>query len=76
MTRKDYIAIANAMRKGRPIQDTLPSPMIHDMPRWQDNQQHKLRQWEYDRMAIADALAIDNPRFDRARFYAACEVTE
>lgn len=73
MTRRDYIAIAKALRKGRPIQDTLSSPMIHDMPKWKDNQRHKLRQWEYDRMTIADVLAADNPRFDRQRFYDATE---
>ena len=32
-----------------------------------------LVQWEIDRDAIAQTLQEDNPRFDRDRFYAACE---
>lgn len=30
-------------------------------------------QWEVITQAIADALAADNPCFDRARFLAACK---
>lgn len=54
MTRKDYIAIAEALAKTRPNPVTTPV-------QWY--------QWEADRAAIADVLAADNSRFNRQRFY-------
>lgn len=61
MTRKDYQLIAAALRLAR---TTNPTSKAH-------------------RIALADAaiilareLANDNPRFDRARFLAACCIEE
>jgi hypothetical protein len=57
MTRKDYQRLANALASNRPI----------------EGQPIALEQWQTDCKHIADALASDNPRFDRARFLGACE---
>ena len=60
MTRKDYVAIAKVFQHraemARNIQNA-PSRIAH-----------------YSEVAvdIADVLARDNPRFDRARFLKAC----
>lgn len=61
MTRKDYVRLASALagNKVRPIAG------------WENVH----AQWCGDVLAIADALAADNPRFDRDRFYAACRLT-
>lgn len=58
MTRKDYVLLADALRY------TLP-----DVCR-----EISLRQHANDCEAVANALAKENPRFDRARFLAACGV--
>lgn len=64
MTRKDYVLIAEAIRRA------TPHPLCElDAP--------LLRQQHGNVAArIADALASDNPRFDRARFLTACGVEE
>lgn len=55
MTRKDYIVLADALYQA---QDEAKSPSeLAGMKRMQE--------------CIADALAEDNPRFDRVRFGAA-----
>jgi hypothetical protein len=64
MTRKDYVAIATAMNRNKPATDNDTDRAAHNMVRLQ---------WASDCMAIADTLAEDNPRFDRDRFYRACE---
>lgn len=56
MTRKDYILLAEA------ISDS-GSNLGHDT--WDEARKEIAR-------FIADALASDNPRFNRARFMAAC----
>lgn len=58
MSRKDYQAIAAAIKSQTPLADeSTASPMF----------------WlERIAMRLADTLAQDNPRFDRARFLAAC----
>lgn len=65
MTRKDYQLIADALRHARPL--APPSTSI-------------LRAAHYtlDSAArhLAEALALDNPRFDRERFLKAAGVTE
>lgn len=65
MTRKDYQAIAYAIAGARvAIKAKEPN----------DSQQDLLDGTSYAADYIADALARDNPRFDRARFLAACGV--
>ena len=56
MTRKDYVALAAALRLANQITDNQG---------WDDRTYVS---------AIANVLAADNPRFDRARFYAAAGV--
>lgn len=60
MTKKDYVLIAKALRGAR---TALPS-----------ERPDAVQQSEDDAHSIADALAQDNPRFDRDRFLAACGV--
>jgi len=55
MTRKDYVAIADALRNVKPTASHV----------WE-------LQWKSDRVALANVFAADNPRFDRDRFYKAC----
>ena len=59
MSRKDYEAIARAIRDSRP----------HDFV---NTEPHFVRR--QIALALADVLANDNPRFDRTRFLDACEV--
>jgi len=64
MTRKDYVLIAQA------IKGTIPGP-----EHTEDYLQGQAVGWANCARSIADALSTDNPRFDRARFLAACGVT-
>jgi hypothetical protein len=64
MTRKDYILLATAFKGSRPDK-------YEDGPT--DGFSREYSQWLYDRGCVADMLEIDNPRFDRGRFYAATE---
>jgi hypothetical protein len=57
MTRKDYIRIAAALKSARPPYHAETAPRVA---------------WDAAVFEIADVLADDNPRFDRAIFYAAC----
>lgn len=57
MSKKDYQAIAAAFYRAGQI--TL--------------REHEDETWQILRREIADVLAADNPRFDRARFIEACE---
>ena len=64
MTRKDYILIAAALKLGLP-------------PQQMENQFALSQQYMQNLICcrnIADALASDNPRFDRERFLKACGV--
>jgi hypothetical protein len=56
MSRKDYKLIATALSKAR------PKHWIETLNGYQ---------WNIDCIAIADALALDNPRFDRKCFLTA-----
>lgn len=58
MTRKDYILISDALRTVRQANSTTAHGLAID-----DAALH-----------LATRLANDNPRFDRARFLAACGV--
>lgn len=62
MTRKDYVLIAAALASAQ------PDP-------YADGARFLERQHKRDCEDIADALASDNPRFDRARFLRACGIT-
>lgn len=58
MTRKDYIAIANAIRlAGTANTSRGHNSGVYDVAR-----------------ILCETLANDNPRFDRARFLTACGV--
>lgn len=61
MTRKDYVVLATALAKTRPL-NIQTAPL--DSP--------AIKQWGEDVRFIAAALAQDNPRFDRQRFIDAC----
>jgi hypothetical protein len=63
MTRRDYVRIAAALRSARPIDEPRNGGdlmAIGARAAWLTAVEH-----------VALALAQDNPRFDRARFYAA-----
>lgn len=62
MTRKDYVVLAEAL---------ADSQMGN--ARSLEKAQHWHAQWLTCVETIADALAADNPRFDRQRFYNATE---
>ena len=65
MTRKDYILLATALRDAHEaIIAKEPADSVRTLRDGAD----------YAADYIADALAHDNPRFDRARFVAACRV--
>ena len=61
MSKKDYQAIARAFHTDRA--DLMG--ILSDAP--------PIEVWTILRERIADVLAADNPRFDRARFLEACE---
>jgi len=62
MSRKDYCAIAAALRS---VTTCEPDRCSHDGH----------RTWNACVDAVADTLAKNNPRFDRERFYRACGST-
>lgn len=62
MTRKDYIAIAAAIQRARSASN------------YRETQEAMLEMHTGCAHSIADALALDNPRFDRERFLKACGV--
>ena len=61
MTRKDYIALAAALKREKPGTNWDPNKRV---------------QWNLDVQAVAFVLRGDNPRFDQNRFFAACGVVE
>lgn len=61
MTRKDYVALAAAISEARAKTDDLPGAAYT---------------LSMATVTIANALAADNPRFDRARFYAAAGTSD
>lgn len=69
MTRKDYVRIAAALK--------VEHDIIEDTSYRRDEKAHEwfLSGWEVTVRSIAGALASDNPRFDRERFYRAAGLT-
>ena len=65
MTRKDYVAIAEAFRSSRPNISAIADA---------DVAYGAETAWRNSRNAVANVLAADNPRFDRTRFNKATEV--
>lgn len=63
MTRKDYQVLASALH------DVQPELITSSDDRYGAAYGN---QWQACVSAIADALAKDNPRFDRTRFLVAC----
>jgi hypothetical protein len=60
VTRKDYLLIAKALRKAYRIAGDRPMPYASDI----------MQNVESVSIMLADALAADNPRFDREHFLA------
>jgi hypothetical protein len=60
MSRKHFIALANALKAEKPGDNWNPNKRV---------------QWELDVNAVANACAQANSRFNRARFLAACGVS-
>ncbi len=60
MTRTDYVAIAHAFAIHRPTEGPAGRNGAYNT-------------WVALQKKIGDAFEADNPRFDRGRFYAACE---
>jgi hypothetical protein len=73
MTKKDYIAIARAIHNETKIPQRCP--LIRAVPCAWHGVICATHYTEAQRITarIADALAQDSPRFDRARFIEACE---
>lgn len=65
MTRKDYILIAAAIRE-----TLLTDPKTGIVP-----PDREAAATHRAALRVADALAADNPRFDRAQFLKACGLT-
>ena len=63
MTKKDYVAIAALLKHRRPNADMLTPSPAYSM-------------WHGIAWDLCDVFASDNPRFDRARFLAACGVEQ
>jgi len=64
MTRKDYVALAEALHGAKPV------PMAYQSAEaWEIGNVY----WRECMIAISDVLAADNPRFDRERFIKACQ---
>lgn len=76
MTRKDFAAIAAALRSARPASYTvrgvtLPTDTPLDVERARTMVAERAA-WRNAAAEVSQALAVNCPRFDRARFLAAC----
>ena len=65
MTRKDYIRLAGALKWTRPSNPVCPFRNAALVLEYQT------KIWRDTVVSVADALAEDNSRFDRNRFYQA-----
>lgn len=64
MTKKHFIALANALQFAKPCKIAEPQGF-----------KARQRQWIRDCKAIASACATANSNFDRERFLSACGLT-
>ena len=65
MTRKDYIKLAGALYESRLVDLSPKKGSLAKDKAFRDAHRSAC-------FAVADTLATDNPRFDRARFLEAC----
>ena len=70
MTRKDYVLLAAALASVRPQASERPQSFTVALDKALAVQHARGCE------AIADALAAENARFDRARFLKACGIAE
>ena len=66
MSDKDYMRIAAALKR------SMPGMGFKDYA----SLTAQLATWRRTTTEIANVLAADDPRFDRARFYKACEMKD
>jgi hypothetical protein len=59
MTRRDFVTIAQAMFRSKPL-------TVHTQA---------MQAWKGSVLALSDALRCNNPAFDRSRFESACGLT-
>ena len=64
MSKKDYVKIAALLKHRKPVQN--PDRLGDYLPAFQV--------WHGVAWDLADVFAIDNPRFDRARFFTAADI--
>ena len=67
MTRKDYELLAAALKESAP--DWNDEHWAGYVSGWAE---HRAMQWHSTVSSVTDALAGDNPRFDRRLFKLAC----
>ena len=60
MTKKHFIALADAIRESQPAKDKAEGESV--------TQDVSRGQWSRDVLAIADVCQASNPRFDRERW--------
>jgi hypothetical protein len=65
MTKKDYIALAAALKRMKPALGPTDSAKLHAV---------SLHQWSHDVVAIMEVCRGGNPKFDRNKFVTACGV--
>lgn len=70
MTRKHFQAIADTLASLRPI------PCESSSERQRGIEIGRAHQWETAMEAMADMCARENPRFDRGRFFRACNAED
>lgn len=75
MTRKDYVLIAETLRRRR--EELVPyAENTYDHAEVARHWIGKLEGVDSASRCLADALVADNPRFDRERFLVACGVAK
>jgi hypothetical protein len=67
MTKKDFVALARALRGSRPAEDDYSTA---------SDSNDKLEQWQADVAAVAEVCAKANPSFKRDKWLDAVELAE